>query len=174
MVEKIAIASQGSGGLDDYVSPVFARCNSFTIVELKDEYIFKVTTLDNPAKLAPFGAGIQAAQIIASTGSNVVIAGNFGPNALTALSYMGIRPIAGTYGIKVREAVEKYLKGSLRALEIRPPAVPVPRALQIPSYTPILPKEREIEMLKARKGFIKKRLREIEKRLKELGEQEER
>jgi len=169
MVEKIAIASQGLGGLNDYVSPVFARCNSFTIVEVEDGSIREVTTLDNPSKLAPFGAGIQAAQLIASTGSKVVIAGNFGPNALNALSYMGIRPITSAYGIRVKEAVEKYLEGSLQAREIRPPTVPAPGVLQVMPYAPTLPKEKEIEMLKARMGFIKKRLREIEKRLKELG-----
>ena len=173
MVEKIVVASQGLGGLDDYVSPVFARCNSFTIVEVEDGNILEVSTLNNPSKLAPSGAGIQAAQFIASTGSKVVIAGNFGPNALTALSYMGIRVVTAAYGFKVREAIEKYLEGSLQTRGIRPPMVPAPGLLQVPSYTPTLPKEKEIEMLRARMGFIKRRLREIEDRLKELGEKEE-
>lgn len=167
------MASQGPGGLDDYVSPVFARCNRFTIVEVEDGSIREVTTLDNPLKLTPFGAGIQAAQFIASTGSKVIIAGNFGPNALTALSYMGIKAVTATYGSKVGEAVEKYLQGALQTFEIRAPIVPAPRFPQIPPYAPTLPKEKEIEMLKARMGFIKRRLREIEDRLKELGEKEE-
>ena len=169
MVERIAVASQGIGGLEDYVSPVFARCNSFTIVEIENGSIREVTTINNPSKLSPSGAGIQAAQFVASTGSRVVIAGNFGPNALTALSYMGIKPVTSPYGLKVEEAVRRYVEGSLQTLGIGP-QIALPRPLQVPSFAPALPKDREIAMLKARMGFIKRRLKEIEDRLRELEE----
>jgi predicted Fe-Mo cluster-binding NifX family protein len=74
----------------------------------------------NPALGAIGGAGIQAAQIIASKGAKVVITGNVGPNAFQALSAAGIKIITGAYGT-VREVVEKYRRGELK--ETNPPTV---------------------------------------------------
>jgi predicted Fe-Mo cluster-binding NifX family protein len=62
------------------------------------------------------GAGIQAAQTIASKGAKVLITGNVGPNAFQALSAAGIKVITGAAGT-VREAVEKYKRAELKATD---------------------------------------------------------
>jgi len=74
----------------------------------------------NPAMYATSGAGIQAVQLIASKGVEVVITGNVGPNAFQALSAMGIKVVVGAYGT-VREVVEKYKRGELK--EVSAPTV---------------------------------------------------
>lgn len=76
---KIAGASQGSGGLDDVVSPVIARCPVQTLVTAAEQEINGAETITNPATDQPPGAGIQAAQQLINQGAGVVIAGNFGP-----------------------------------------------------------------------------------------------
>lgn len=108
---KIVVATT-EGGLDDQVSPVFGRAQTFTVVEVEGEEIKGASVIQNPYVNAPGGAGIQAAQLVANEGPDSVIAGNFGPNVAGVLSQAGIEMYTAG-GISVREAVRKYLKGEL-------------------------------------------------------------
>ena len=102
--------SASANSLDASVDPRFGRCPYFIIV---DSETMQFEAVPNPASGAVGGAGIQAAQIIASKGAKVVITGNVGPNAFQALSAAGIKIITGAYGT-VREVVEKYRRGELK------------------------------------------------------------
>jgi predicted Fe-Mo cluster-binding NifX family protein len=102
--------SASANSLDASVDPRFGRCPYFIIV---DSETMQFEAVPNPASGAMGGAGIQAAQIIASKGAKAVITGNVGPNAFQALSAAGIKIITGAYGT-VREVVEKYRRGELK------------------------------------------------------------
>jgi predicted Fe-Mo cluster-binding NifX family protein len=102
--------SASANSLDASVDPRFGRCPYFIIV---DSETLQFEAVPNPASGAVGGAGIEAAQIIASKGAKVVITGNVGPNAFQALSAAGIKIITGAYGT-VREVVEKYRRGELK------------------------------------------------------------
>ena len=106
---KVCI-SASANSLDAPVDPRFGRCPYFIIVDLET---MQFEAIPNPASNAVGGAGIQAAQIVASKGAKVVITGNVGPNAFQALSAAGIKIITGAYGT-VREVVEKYRRGELK------------------------------------------------------------
>ena len=105
---KIAVSAT-SGNLDAQIDPRFGRCPYFVIV---DPETMKFETVQNASQSAPSGAGIQAAQIVANKGAEVVLTGNVGPNAFQALSSFGIKIITGALGT-VREAVEKFKSGQL-------------------------------------------------------------
>ena len=102
--------SASANSLDAPVDPRFGRCPYFVIV---DSETMQFEAVPNLASGAVGGAGIQAAQIIASKGAKVVITGNVGPKAFQALSAAGIKIITGAYGT-VREVVEKYKRGELK------------------------------------------------------------
>jgi len=109
---KIAVSATHRS-LDADVDPRFGRCMCFVIVETEGNEIKNHKEIDNNAIRATRGAGIQAAQTVANEGVEVVITGNIGPNAFNVLTQTGIEVVTGVTG-KVKEAVEKYLKGKLK------------------------------------------------------------
>jgi predicted Fe-Mo cluster-binding NifX family protein len=108
---RIVVATT-QGGLDDQVAPTFGRTPTFTLVDVEGSEIRNVEVLPNQFAGAPGGAGPQAAQWAANSGAQAVIAGNFGPNASSALAQAGIE-LFTAQGMTVREAVERYIRGEL-------------------------------------------------------------
>ena len=97
-----------SGSLDAQIDPRFGRCPYFMIV---DAETMKFDAVPNISAGAMSGAGIQAAQTVASKGVAVLITGNVGPNAFQALSAAGIKVVTGAFGTVI-EVIEKYRRGN--------------------------------------------------------------
>ncbi|PMP75037.1 MAG: dinitrogenase iron-molybdenum cofactor biosynthesis protein [Aciduliprofundum sp.] len=110
---RICIATSGSGGIRDYVSPQFGRCPTFTVVDVEGGSIKNVNVIQNPGSFAGSGAGIQSAQIVVNQGCNVVIAGAIGPNSFQVLSMGGV-DMRECPPMPVEEAVRAFLEGRLR------------------------------------------------------------
>jgi len=108
---KICVTSM-EDTIDSDVDPRFGRCKYFLIVD-SDTMSFK--SISNESAMASGGAGIQAAQIVAKAGAEVVITGNIGPNAFQTLSAAGIMVFTGVNG-NIKEAVEKYKKGEMKEI----------------------------------------------------------
>ena len=115
---KIAVAASGNT-LDAQVDPRFGRCAWFVIV---DSETMQFEAVQNPGAMAGGGAGIEAAQLVASRGAQAVVAGNMGPNAHQALTAAGIQ-ILPFMGGAVRQAVEAVKAGKLTAATA--PTVPL-------------------------------------------------
>jgi predicted Fe-Mo cluster-binding NifX family protein len=107
---KIAVSSSGND-LDSQVDPRFGRCAYFIIVETDD---MGFEAFENGSIALGGGAGIQAAQFVASKGAKAVITGNVGPNAVQTLSAAGVETFVGQSGT-VREAMERYTKGEINS-----------------------------------------------------------
>jgi len=82
-MKTVAVAT-AQGGLDDVVSQVFSRCQTFTVVEVEGLDIINVKTEPNPSSSVMGHTGIQAAERVCDIGVNAVVAGNFGPQAASA------------------------------------------------------------------------------------------
>ena len=107
---KILITSTAPN-LDAEIDPRFGRCRYFIIV---DPDTMEFESLENSSAMAGGGAGISAAQDITGKGVEVVLTGNYGPNAYQVLSGAGIKIITGVTG-KVKDAVENFKSGKLKA-----------------------------------------------------------
>jgi predicted Fe-Mo cluster-binding NifX family protein len=105
---KLCISSTGTD-LDASVDPRFGRCQYFLFINAET---MDFEAVGNPAFVAGGGAGIQAAQLVANRGADVVITGNMGPNAFQALQAVGIKVITGTQGT-VRSVIDGFKKGTL-------------------------------------------------------------
>ena len=106
---KIVISSTGDS-IDSNVDPRFGRCMKFLIV---DTDTMQVEALENSSVHSAHGAGIGAAQKVASLNVEAVITGHVGPNAYSALSRTGLKIYTGAVGT-VKEAIAQYKEGKLR------------------------------------------------------------
>jgi len=107
---KIAVSSSGNN-LESKIDPRFGRCAYFVIVETEN---MDFEVFDNESIALGGGAGIQAAQFVASKGAKVILTGNVGPNAVKTLSAAGVAIFVGQNGT-VREALERYKGGDLQS-----------------------------------------------------------
>ena len=107
---KVAVSSTGEN-LDAQLDPRFGRCAYFLVIDPDD---MSYEAFNNESAAQGGGAGIQAAQFIASLGVAAVITGNCGPNAVQTLSAAGVDLLAGQAGV-VKDVVERFKKGNLKA-----------------------------------------------------------
>ena len=107
---KLCISSIGKK-LTDTVDPRFGRCAYFLIGDSEGED-FKA--IKNPGVGFARGAGISAAQVVASEKVEAVITGNIGPNAFVVLNQAGIKIYAGAFGMTGKDALLKFKKGKLK------------------------------------------------------------
>lgn len=105
---RVAIATGAERGLDDTVSEVFGRANTFTIIDLEEEKVKGITILQNKVKSYKQGSGPLVVKTLADSGVNVVIAKEFGPGASTLLSQNNISAFTVRRGISVTEALKLY------------------------------------------------------------------
>jgi predicted Fe-Mo cluster-binding NifX family protein len=106
---KIAVSSSGKS-LDSQIDPRFGRCAYFVIVETDG---MRFEAFVNKSIALGGGAGIQAAQFVASKGAKAIITGNVGPNAVQTLSASHVEVFAGQSGT-IREAIERYTRGDIK------------------------------------------------------------
>ena len=107
---KICISSTGPN-LDSPVDPRFGRCAFFLIGESEGE---NFEAVPNQGAAYGRGAGISAAQMVASAGVQIVLTGNVGPNAFMALNSAGIKIYPGAFGMTARQALLAFREGKLQ------------------------------------------------------------
>jgi predicted Fe-Mo cluster-binding NifX family protein len=106
---RVAVPTKGQGGLDDVVSEVFGRANTFTIIDVEKGAIKNSRVLKNPAVSYQHGAGPIVVKMLLDEGVNVVIATEFGPGVSTLLDQHKVRKITVTAGTSVAQSVEELL-----------------------------------------------------------------
>lgn len=107
---KIAVSSEGPT-LQDRLDPRFGRAAGFVLVDLET---MQAKYVDNGQSQAMgHGAGIAAAERVASAGAEVVLTGAVGPKAFSALQAAGIRIGQDLGGITVAEALERFKAGQV-------------------------------------------------------------
>ncbi len=108
---KIAISSEGNS-LDSQVDPRFGRCQYFLIVDTEN---LQFEALDNSKNVdRAGGAGIQAAELVSSSGAKALLTGHCGPKAFMTLKAAGVELFTGIEGT-ASEAIDRFNKGALKA-----------------------------------------------------------
>ena len=108
---RIAFSSEDNLGLDGQMSGHFGRCPYFTLVDVNDGKIEKVTVVENP-----FYGNHQPGQVpafIHAQEADVMIAGGMGPMAINLFNSNGVEVVTGYMGT-VKNVLEAYLKGEAK------------------------------------------------------------
>ncbi|RUM34507.1 MAG: dinitrogenase iron-molybdenum cofactor biosynthesis protein [Archaeoglobus sp.] len=105
---KIAVPTEGRGGLNDLVSMHFGRAATFTVydTETKEEYVIPNTS-------EHFGGVGTPPELLAKAGVDVVVCGNLGPKAVLAFERFGIKVYVGATGT-AKDAINAFLSGILQ------------------------------------------------------------
>ena len=109
---RIAVASNGKKGLEDTVSDVFGRAETFTIIDVEDDQVKEVKVIENPGAKYQYGCGPIAVKTLVDLGVDAVIAPEFGPSVSSILEQHGVKKHRTKSGIKVEEALKEFLSSS--------------------------------------------------------------
>jgi predicted Fe-Mo cluster-binding NifX family protein len=106
---RMAIPTKGEGGLEDVVSDVFGRANTFTVVDIENGAIKNVKVLENPAVSYQHGAGPIVVKMLIDSEVNMVVAAEFGPGVSILLDQHNVTKITVDAGRMVTESIRNAL-----------------------------------------------------------------
>ncbi len=106
---RIAVATNGKKGLEDTVSEVFGRANTFTVADIKEGEIQVFKIIENPALSFEHGTGPIAVKELVDLKVNSVIGPQLGHGASSILKQHGIAINFAKGGIKVAQAIKDSL-----------------------------------------------------------------
>jgi len=106
---RMAVATSGRRGLEDSVSEVFGRANTFTIIDVEEGTIKNVKVLENPAASYRHGAGPIVVKMLVDSNVNRVIAPEFGPGISSLLEQHSIEKVSVKADTTVSEVIRKAL-----------------------------------------------------------------
>ncbi|ENK0837776.1 NifB/NifX family molybdenum-iron cluster-binding protein [Clostridium botulinum] len=114
---KIAISAIGKT-MENLLDMRFGRCEYFQIHDTESK---EVKILENEGQNASGGAGIVASNQLVDEKIDVIITGNFGPNAFEIIEKAGVKAYK-CESISITSVIEKYNKGELEQISMSGPA----------------------------------------------------
>ena len=108
---RIAIPSMASGGLDGRRSGHFGHCDTFTLVDVKDDSIEKVVTIANQTHVQ--GGCMVPVNLLADNRVNALIVGGIGMRPLMGFRQAGIDVYHDDQRPDIRLVVEDLIGGKL-------------------------------------------------------------
>ena len=112
---RIAIPSQGNGGLDGQRSGHFGHCDVFTLVDVEKGEIKKITTLPNQEH--DQGGCMVPVNLLANNKVTALIVGGIGLRPLMGFNQVGIDVYHDATRAEIRPVVEDLITGKLPLIE---------------------------------------------------------
>jgi predicted Fe-Mo cluster-binding NifX family protein len=108
---RIAVPSNGAGGLDGLRAGHFGHCDVFTCVDVENGQIKSVTTLQNEAHVQ--GGCMVPVNLLASHNVNALVVGGIGMRPLMGFRQAGIDVYHDAERAEIRPVVEDLIAGKL-------------------------------------------------------------
>lgn len=112
---RIAIPSMEAGGLDGHRSGHFGHCDVFTLVDVKNGEIERVTTLANQSHIQ--GGCMVPVNLLAQHNVNALVVGGIGLRPLMGFRQVGIDVYYDATRPEIRPVVEDLVAGLLPKIE---------------------------------------------------------
>lgn len=111
---RIAIPSEGQGGLDGLRAGHFGHCDVFTFIDTANGEIEQVTTVDNVSHVQ--GGCMVPVNLLASHNVDALIVGGIGMRPLMGFRQVGIDVYHESECQQIRPVVEDMLAGRLKLI----------------------------------------------------------
>ena len=112
MSSIVAVPSALPGGLDAQMGMHFGHCDIYTIVEIENNAVKSVTTLENVPHQQ--GGCMAPVQHLASHNVNVLLAGGMGMRPLMGFQQAGVKVFFAGNHLTVGSAVQAFIGGQLQ------------------------------------------------------------
>ena len=112
---RIAVPSNGAGGLDGTRSGHFGHCDVFTFIDVVDGEIKEVTTLQNEEHVQ--GGCMVPVNLLSSHNVNVLVVGGIGMRPLMGFKQVGIDVYHDAERAEIRPVVEDLIAGKLKEIQ---------------------------------------------------------
>ena len=112
---RIAVPSMQEGGLDGKRSGHFGHCDTFTLIDVKDGAIEKVSTINNETHVQ--GGCMVPVNLLASNKVNALIVGGIGMRPLMGFRQVGIDVYHDDQRPDIRPVVEDLIAGKLAMIQ---------------------------------------------------------
>ncbi len=106
---RVAVPTGKKGGLEDYVSDVFGRAETFTIIDIQGGGVRNVEVLQNPAVAYKHGAGPIVVKTLVDLSVDMVFSGEIGPGAESLLEHHDVDWVKVEPGTRVADSVKDIL-----------------------------------------------------------------
>lgn len=108
---RIAIPSIDAGGLDGRRSGHFGHCDTFTLIDVKDGAIARVSTIANQSHVQ--GGCMVPVNLLAENQVNALVVGGIGMRPLMGFRQAGIEVYHDDQRPEIRPVVEDLIGGKL-------------------------------------------------------------
>ena len=108
---RIAVPSNGNGGLDATRSGHFGHCDVFTVIDVENGAIKKVSTIQNQEHVQ--GGCMVPVNLLASHHVNALVVGGIGMRPLMGFKQAGIDVYHDSLRPEIRPVVEDLIAGKL-------------------------------------------------------------
>lgn len=112
---RIAIPSEGEGGLDGLRAGHFGHCDVFTCVDVEDGKIVEVSTIKNLEHIQ--GGCMVPVNLLAQNNVNALIVGGIGMRPLMGFRQVGIRVFHEAQTVQIRPVIEAMLAGNIAEIQ---------------------------------------------------------
>ncbi len=112
---RIAIPSNGQGGLEGTRAGHFGHCDVFTLVDVEDGQIKQVTTLNNQEHVQ--GGCMVPVNLLSENKVNALIVGGIGMRPLMGFRQVGIDVFYDAERPEIRPVVEDLIQGNLSEIK---------------------------------------------------------